>query len=325
MTRKSGLTPIVWALVALGLLGACQRSDSFRKDQGLTQDDANSYYSRTPGKTPTQRVESMGQPRKRVLVFDFWNDTPVKNDTIGAFAADELRRGLFATQRMILPTDLKTEFSTQDFVQGDQVKVAQLIREGRRLGVSVLIIGRITKIAFRQRGDEVGLFRQKQSLAAVDVEIKLFDVSGGREIMAVGRSGEAATNSLVAFEDQNLTSPEYRSELARMAVRNTSVNLVSDVIRSVEKMTWQGHIAKIVGSKVYVNAGRQSGLVPGDILKVLTQGEDIYDPASTAYLGRTQGQLKGTLEVRDFIGTDGAVAELHTGGNFQEGDLVRLY
>ena len=28
------------------------------------------------------------------------------------------------------------------------------------------------------------------------------------------------------------------------------------------------------------------------------------------------------LEVVDFLGTDGAITEIHTGGNFQEGDVV---
>ena len=131
----------------------------------------------------------MGQPKKRVVVLDFWNDTPVKQTDLGAFAADELRRGLYLSQRMIIPPDLKSNLGTEDFVQGDKVKVAQLIREGKRLGVSVLVIGRVTRIVYRQRGDEVGLFRQKQSLAAADIEMKIFDVSGGREIAAARALG----------------------------------------------------------------------------------------------------------------------------------------
>lgn len=324
MMKRLLLTIAVGASQVMG----CQRSPEFKRDQNFYQDESPSYYNKSPGatgKTPTSRVESMGQPKKRVVVFDFWNDTPVQAKDLGLFAAEDMKRGLFVTQRLILPPEAKTEFSTQDFVQGDSVKVAQLIREGRRLGVSVLLIGRISKIVYRTRGDEVGLFRQKQSLAAVDVEIKVFDVAGGREIMAVGRSGEASSNTMVALEDNNITSPEYRLELSKLATRNAVAALVPDVIKAVEKMAWQGHVAKLAGSKIYVNAGKASGLVAGDILKVLTQGEDIYDPSTGAYLGRTQGQLKGTVEVVDFIGTDGAVAELHTGGNFTEGDLVRLY
>jgi hypothetical protein len=144
-------------------------------------------------------------------------------------------------------------------------------------------------------------------------------------MMAVSRSGEASANSNVVFESQDLESPAYRAELTKLAIRNAVAGLVPDVVRSIEKMSWEGKVARVVGTKVYVNAGRTSGLVAGDILKVISPGDDIYDPTSGAFLGRTKGQLKGTIEVADFIGPDGAVAEVHTGGNFQEGDSVQLY
>lgn len=310
------------------ILGAtgCVRSTAYKKDQFHT-DATTSYYNKTGQnpQTPTQRIEKMGQPKKRVLVLNFWNDSPVKPSDLGVFTADELRRGLFASQRVMISPELKSEFVTEDFLQGDRIKVAQLIREGRKLGVAVLVIGRITKVVFRQRGDEVGLFRQKQSMVAVDLEIKVFDVTAGREIMATGKSGEASSNNIVAVDASTLENAEFRAELTRLALRQATGPVVPEVIRSIEKMSWEGHIAKVTGPKVFVNAGRASGLVPGDILKVMTQGDEVYDPASGSYLGRAPGQLKGTVEVVDFIGTDGAVAEVHTGGNFQEGDAVQLY
>jgi len=316
-------------LLGIGLgVGACQRSSGFKRDQGYYKSEPTSYYDKASGKgskSVTQRVEMMGQPKKRVMVIDFWNDTPVRQADLGLFAADELRRGLHHSQRLIIPTDVRSALTTEDVIQGDKVKVAQLIREGRRLSVSVLVIGRVTKIIFRQSGDNVGLFRQKQSIAAVDVEIKLFDVAAGREILATGKSGEAMATSTITIESENVESPEYRAEMSKLAVRNTVRQLVPDVLKAVEKMTWEGHVAKIQNGKVYINAGKTSGLVAGDILKVMTQGDDVYDPTSGAYLGRSQGQLKGTLEVVDFIGPDAASTEIHTGGNFQEGDVVQLY
>lgn len=326
MSRPSGkqLGVVLGILVAAT---ACQRSPQYRHDQDYgSSDGATSYYGKQgAGKSPTARIEQMGQPKKRVVILTFWNDTPVPQADLGMFAADELRRGLFLTQRLILPPDAKTELGTEDFIQGDKVKVAQLIREGRKLGVAVLAIGRVSKITFRQRGDDIGLLRQKQSLAGVDIEMKLFDVAGGREIMADAKSGEASSNAMVALDTKGIESPEYRGELIKLAVRNAVALLVPDVIRSVEKLTWEGRIAKVSGSKVYVNAGKASGLVAGDILKVLAPGDDVYDPASGAFLGRSQGQLKGTLEVTDFLGTDGAITEVHTGANFQDGDVVQLY
>jgi hypothetical protein len=319
------------ALLLIAVFGqgsACQRSPEFKKDQTYYQSDVPSYYNKggaAATKTPSARIEAMGQPKKRILVLDFWNDTPIKLTDLGVFAADELRRNLHLTQRVILPTDLKSDRVTEDFINGDNIKVAQLIREGRKLGVAVLVVGRVTKVIFRQRGDEVGLFRQKQSLAAVDVEIKVFDIMNGKEVSATAKSGEASSNTMVALEQNNLESPEYRAELTRLAIRNAVSMLVPDVIHSLEKLAWEGNIAKIQGKKVFLNAGRTAGLVPGDILKVMTQGEDVYDPSTGAYLGRAPGQLKGTLEVVDFLGGDAAVAEVHTGGNIQEGDIVQLY
>ena len=146
------LSFVTLASVLLLFLFACARSDQYQHDQAYYHPEQASYYSNQQGQTPTQRVDSMGQPKKRVVVLDFWNDTPVKQTDLGAFAADELRRGLFLSQRMIIPPDLKSNLGTEDFVQGDKVKVAQLIREGRRLGVSVLVIGRVTRIVFRRAG-----------------------------------------------------------------------------------------------------------------------------------------------------------------------------
>ena len=85
--------------------------------------------------------------------------------------------------------------------------------------------------------------------------------------------------------------------------------LVRHVLKAIEKTTWQGLIAKILGTKIYLNAGRRSGLVTGDILKVLTKGIEVFDPETGALLGKTEGQLKGTLEVIDFIGDDAAVCQ----------------
>ncbi len=309
------------ASILLSLVVGCARSPEFKRDQEYSRDD--SYYDR--GRTSSEKVESMGQPKKKVMVFAYWNDTPVKAPTLGAYGADELKRGLSLSQRLIVPKDLNTMLTTEDFVSGEKVKVAQLIREGRRLGVAVIIIGRITKIVFRQRGDEIGLFRQKQSLAATDLEVKIFDVAAGREVAALGRSGEASANASVALEEENLESQDFRNEMSRLALRNAITSLVPDVIRTIEKMIWQGKIAKVVGTKIYINSGKSSGLIAGDILKVLSAGDDVYDPQTGAYLGRSPGQLKGTLEVIDFLGSDGAVSEVHTGGNFQEGDVVQLY
>lgn len=311
------------------LLSGCNRKAPEVVDPGgaMPEGGPSYYYPKGP-RNSIARIEQLGQPKKRVVVLNFWNDTPIKTGEIGQFGADELRRGLFQSPKVILSPEIKSDLSTEDVVDasaGDKVRVAQLVREGRRLGVSAIVIGRITRVVFRQKGDEVGFFRQKHSAAAASVEVKVFDVQAGREVYATVRTGETTHTQLSALDTSNVESLEYRADLIKQSVKNATEALIGDVLRGVEKMTWQGRVARVQGTRVYINAGRSSGLILGDILRVITLGEDIYDPQSSAFLGRTQGQLKGTVEVVDFLGTDGAIAELHTGGNFQEGDGVQLY
>jgi hypothetical protein len=51
----------------------------------------------------------------------------------------------------------------------------------------------------------------------------------------------------------------------------------------------------------------------------------VYDPESGAMIGVSQGEVKGTLEVVDYFGDDGAITILHSGGSVTEGDFVQLY
>jgi hypothetical protein len=322
-----GLSLIIAGAFAFQSCSAPTRSDQYEKSKTNNMDESYYYGPESFQKQDpvTERAKLLGQPKARTVIFEFWNDTPVQDPQIGNLAANELRRELHLTRKVLLPTEIQTNLGSKDFVDGNKIRVEQLIREGRRLGVNVIVIGRVAQIVFRQKGDEIGIFRNKESLASVDLEVKIYDTETGREVAAIGKAGLANSDSNVVMEDDNLESRQFRRELVGLAVRDAAKRLVPEVVRSMEKMQWQGKIAKIIGNQVYLNSGRESGLIKGDILRVMTSGEDVYDPESGAFLGRTQGQLKGTLEVVDFIGKDAATAVIHTGGTATEGDTVRLY
>ncbi len=306
----------------------CVRSDAYKKDREFYEETPSGYYNENDANKAvdsSNRLEKLKGPKKKVLVLSFWNDTPVGDETLGAFGAEELKREMFLSKRILFPEDRLVSSATKDFVQGDRVQVTQLVREGRRFGVSSVIVGRISKITFRQDREEVGLLRSAESAVVVDIEMKVFDVASGREVSSYKRSGAATNTAHIVFDDDQLASKEARAEIAKEAIHDAVMKLVPDALASMDKMDWQGRIAKIMGGKIYVNAGKASGLLAGDILKVLSPGEEIVDPVTKAFLGRSEGFLKGTLEVSDFIGTDSALTTIHTGGNFQEGDVVRLY
>ncbi len=305
----------------------CARSDQYKRDQEFYEETPEGYYTqqyKSPNVSGSQ-LEKIKQPKKKVLILDFWNDTPAGDESLGKFSADELRRELFLSKRVLLPRGEGVTTVTRDFVDGDHVNVTQLIREGRKHGVSSIIVGRIARITLRQDREEVGILREAQSAVVVDVEMKVFDVVSGREVHSARRSGFAANTAKIAFNEDAVSGREARLEISKEAIHDAMMKLVPEALMSMDKMDWQGRIAKILGNKVYLNAGRASGLLAGDILKVMSPGEEIIDPVTKSYLGRSEGFLKGTLEVTEFIGEDSALSLIHTGGNFQEGDVVRLY
>src|SRR5690606_26374958 len=101
--------------------------------------------------------------------------------------------------------------------------------------------------------------------------------------------------------ENNLTE---RRDLLRYGVRIAARKAVPKVLEIARKLDWVGRVAKIVGSRIYLNAGRQSGLQIGDVLKVLTAGQEIYDPETGALIGVSKGEVKGTIEVIDYFGPD---------------------
>src|SRR5581483_7295050 len=99
----------------------------------------------------TGRAEKFGQPKKKIYVLPFLNDTPMGGDELGGFASDEFLREIRISGRAIVPEDIRSGDVSKDFYSGDKVRLGSLVREGKKLGVALLIIGRIKKITFRQK------------------------------------------------------------------------------------------------------------------------------------------------------------------------------
>lgn len=316
-----GQKKIAWfKFMVCGLaLQACTKNTSMKPDYDTIDLTSGGYGSRT------EKLDRITQPKRKLLIFDFWNDTPVEIEDFGKMVSSEMRAALASSPRLLMSGIPRTDVSTRDLVDKNRIKVAQLVREGRKLGVNLVLLGRISKIVFRQKGDEVGLMRQSRTLASVDLEVKLFELQGGKEILSVVRSGESHSQTMTAFDSAKLQSPEFRLEMLSTAVREAIAKVRGEILQSIDKTVWQGRIAQIDAAKIYLNAGRASGLVVGDIMRVLTDGEEIYDPVSGQWVGRSEGQHKGTVEVVELLGDDAARARIHSGAGFHEGDLVRLY
>jgi hypothetical protein len=215
--------------------------------------------------------------------------------------------------------------SSKEIYSGGGIKLAQLSRKAKLSGVNLVVYGRITHARVRQKADEIGFVRKTKSYAESIVEVRVFDVVANKEIFIDKMNGNINDASFRFFMSDRNANVDYRRGLLRYSVKVATRRFVPKLNQLGSKLDWTGRVARILGSKIYVNAGRRSGLNVGDILKIMTEGQEIYDPESGALLGVSKGEVKGTLEVIDYFGPDGSVAILHSGGSVTEGDFVQLY
>ncbi len=279
------------------------------------------------GKRP--RIEERKQfsgVKKKVALLPFFNESPFESEDLEVNATEELRLELSRTGEFIVdPTSHKLFGNSKEIYVGGGLKLVQLTRQAKIAGINFIIFGRVIDARVREKTDEIGLVRQTKSYTESKVEVRVFDVNAGKEIFTETLQGYADDSTYRFFSSDREDHLSYRRDLLRYAVRVAVRKSVPKVFDLASKLDWVGRVAKIIGNKIYLNAGRESGINIGDILKIITEGQEIFDPETGAHIGMSKGDMKGTVEVIDYFGTDGAIAILHSGGQVHEGDFVMLY
>lgn len=273
-----------------------------------------------------QNVKDFNPLRKKVALLGFFNEAPFGGEDLAIQATEEFRRELSKSRDYLIdPAAAQIFGSSKDIYSGGGVKLAQLTRKAKMAGVNLVVFGRITEARIRQASDEIGFVRKTKALAETKVEIKVFDVISSKELVSELVEGVVNDDNYrfyITEEEENLA---YRQDLLRYSTRVAVRKFLPRLVQMGGKLDWTGRVAKIIGNKIYLNSGRDSGLNIGDILKVITEGQDIFDPETGALIGISKGDVKGTLEVIDYFGPDGSISILHSGGSVTEGDFVQLY
>jgi hypothetical protein len=273
-----------------------------------------------------KKVSEFNPIKKKIALLSFYNESPIGGDDLAIVATEEFRREIGRSREFIIDPEGESVFgNSKEIYAGGGVKLAQLSRKAKMSGVNVVIFGRIKEARIRQKSDEIGFVRKVKSLAETYVEIKAYDVLSNKELFSETVDGNISDDNLKFYQAESEDNLAYRQELLRYSVRVAVRKFIPKVIKLGSRLDWMGRVAKIIGTRIYINAGRVSGINLGDILKVITEGQEVFDPESGAMIGVSQGEVKGTLEVVDYLGADGAVCNLHSGGSVTEGDFVQLY
>ncbi len=264
--------------------------------------------------------------KKKLVLLTFFNESPHGRDDLGIVATEELRRELDGSGQFMVDSISEKIFgNSKRIYAAGGTHLSQLSRQAKAAGINFVVFGRILEARVREMTDEIGIVRKTKSYSESKVEIRIFDVNSNKEIFNQTTHGHANDSALRLFNQNRETRLTYRRELLRYTIRVTVRKSIPQILEIAGKHDWTGRIAKIIGQKIYINAGRASGLQISDILKVITEGQEIFDPETGAMIGMSKGEVKGTVEVIDYFGPDGAIAILHSGGSILEGDFVQLY
>lgn len=271
-------------------------------------------------------IANMNVIKKKIVVLPFLNESPFGGDDLAFHTTEYFKSQVLLTPEFVIEQTSLTSFGTsKEVYAGGGAKLSQLVRQAKNAGINLVIYGRITEARVRQKSDEIGLVRKTISYAQSHLEIRIFDVHSNKEIFVQKNDGNINDSSMKFYMSDNEANLTYRQELLRYSLRVAAKRFMPQIVSLGAKLDWTGRIAKILGNKIYINAGRKSGLNVGDILKVMTEAQEIFDPETGAMIGVSKGDIKATLEIIDFYGADGAIAVVHSGGTITEGDFVQLY
>lgn len=271
------------------------------------------------------RTDDSGM-RKRLMILPFLDASTdrsqdLRDEARKLFIQELNRRGDMV---VVDSKDLNADFA-KTMALGEY-NLKEVAKQGQSLGVVALLEGKVMDIRIKRKSDEVGLIRQMKSKFEVQVRVRMVSARNGDIIFNTTKTVTLEDSQVRVAEDVNsdrLVKADPR--LVQSLVSEAFLDFVPQISNGLDRFNWEGRVALINGDRIFLNVGRLSGLQLGDVLKVLEDGEEVYDPQSGTLIGKVPGRLKGTLEVVSYFGQDGAVAVIHSGGGFKENDKVELY
>lgn len=262
--------------------------------------------------------------RHRILILPFLDENLNRSDVASTTARETFLRELGLSRQYVIVSLSDFPQNPEEFIKDKQeYDLARVARIAAPLGVAAVIEGKLIELNAKKLGDTVGVFRKEKALVESNVRIRVVAGRTGREIF-----NQSASARREAFATQVGTRSRVDAEdpqLVMESTRQAYLSLLPGVRSAIEKLNWEGRVAMVNGERIYINAGRLSGLQVGDVLKVTEEGNDVFDPETGRFIGMAPGRLKGTVEIISYFGKDGAVAVIHSGNGFKENDLVQLY
>jgi TolB-like protein len=264
--------------------------------------------------------------RKRVIVLPFTDATAGRSEKAAQVAREAFIHVLKRTDEFVIIANSDFPKDIATYLKNGQYDLEAMAKVAGSMGLAGVIEGKVLNLRAQRVGEAVGIVREIKARISATVQIRLVNTKNGSIALDETRTADVE-ESTTRVGERALTDKmlEEDPKLIDSVVTAAFASTIPKIVQSVEKLSWEGRVAMVKGERVYLNAGRISGLNVGDILKITEEGEDVYDPDTGALIGKVPGRLKGTVEVVSYFGKDGAISIVHSGSGFRENDHVELY
>ncbi len=260
---------------------------------GIYGNQQNAALSPTPGFISTTRMGDsfafQGIKRKIVFIIHY-PQRGLTTTPLDQFSQKIYGQLAAAPGILLLPKEAVSTYVSNHQLFIDSLETrTKLAKLGREMGAHVVILEKVKFLSPPQPGGE----------GNYQLNLEAIDVSSGYPLKTYAIQGNSyqATPSV----DQ----------------------VISDLSGNLKMIDWYSRLIKVDKGRIFVNAGRLSGLQIGQKLRVYAKGSDVVDPATKMSLGKAQGVMKGIVKVADFFGMDGAICEIVSGKGFAVADMIK--
>ncbi len=323
-------------LLVVVIIGGCSTKDKSIKSKAVTSKDAKEL---TPEEQQEQAMEEeiIADPTFGITA-DYFRKTESSKSKIRLFGSSKREKELEERlakleQRLKGLPERMTDSHGLPVLRRKVVLISLLGDLGldvlsllpaalRRTDGIVPVDSNQLALLLKQHGYSVGdlasaaVRREIAALAGIQAYIFVYFPQGN----APGVKGQRSALRLdVIHATENVLIGSYLATISQFD--KVAKKISKDVVRGTE---WSCRIVKVEDGHVYLNAGRLTGLQPGDKLNVYSRGKEIIDPITKHSLGFGLGSLKGIVEIEQLFGTDASKARVLSGGNFSTTDVVKM-
>ena len=268
--------------------------------------------------------------KKRVVVLPFIDKKSARNPAILKNSREAFMDHLNATGELIAIDSGVLKLDLSKYVKDNMYDLKAIAKDAQSAGVSSILEGRIIDMRFKDEGqapaDNSSSQKTRDVAFEVVVQARMLNIRSEQELFNTVKTVTISEeNSRVP---ENITSENFfnkNAELSELLIKDAFLDFSNKLLDSLKFITWEGRIAALHGDRIYLNVGQISGVRVGDILKVVEDGNEIYDTELGYHVGKVAGKAKGTLEIVGFFGQDGAVSVIHSGAGFKENDRIEIY